>query len=283
MKYIKAPMNYTGNKYRILGQLQKYFPRKIELMVDIFCGGCDVTFNTDAAMHIANDLNFFVTGIYREFQRIGVGKAVERIDETIRNWNLTKDNKEAYEAFRKYYNQTKNPLDLYVLMCYSFNYQFRFNSAHEYNNPFGKSRSSFNSVMRENLIRLKDVIERVRYTSRDFRDFDYDLMKRGDFYYADPPYLITCGSYNDGKRGFKGWGEKDEKELYDILDSLSGRGINFALSNVSCHKGNTNRILVDWYSERGYNVYNIQRNYGNCNYHLKNRGVETKEVLVTNY
>lgn len=27
-------------------------------------------------------------------------------------------------------------------MCFSFNYQFRFNSNHDYNNPFGRNRSS---------------------------------------------------------------------------------------------------------------------------------------------
>lgn len=136
MQYIKAPMNYIGNKYRILQQIQKWFPRKIDLMVDIFCGGCDVTFNTKANEHIANDLNFFVIEIYKEFQQLGIEKAVEQIDRTICNWKLTKENKEAYEHFRAYYNRTKNPIDLYVLMCYSFNYQFRFNAAHEYNNPF---------------------------------------------------------------------------------------------------------------------------------------------------
>ena len=172
MQYIKAPMNYIGNKYRILQQIQKWFPRKIDLMVDIFCGGCDVTFNTKANEHIANDLNFFVIEIYKEFQQLGIEKAVEQIDRTICNWKLTKENKEAYEHFRAYYNRTKNPIDLYVLMCYSFNYQFRFNAAHEYNNPFGKSRSSFNNVMRENLRKLQGVIEQVQYTSCDIRLID---------------------------------------------------------------------------------------------------------------
>ncbi len=148
MQYIKAPMNYIGNKYRIMGQIQKWFPREVNLMVDIFCGGCDVTFNTKANEHIANDLNFFVIDIYKEFQQLGVDKAIEQIDKIIYDWKLTKENKVAYENFREYYNRTKNPFDLYVLMCFSFNYQFRFNSAHEYNNPFGKLRSSFNDVMR---------------------------------------------------------------------------------------------------------------------------------------
>ncbi|MCM1123946.1 MAG: DNA adenine methylase [Eubacterium sp.] len=283
MQYIKAPMNYIGNKYRIMGQIQKWFPKKINVMVDIFCGGCDVTFNTKADRHIANDLNFFVIDIYKEFQRLGVDKAIEQIDQTICDWKLTKENKEAYENFREYYNRTKKPLDLYVLMCFSFNYQFRFNSAHEYNNPFGKSRSSFNDVMRENLTRLHGMIEQVEYMSCDFREFDYSFMKSGDFLYADPPYLITCGSYNDGKRGFKGWREKDERELYDILDKLSERGVKFALSNVSHHKGEKNDILLDWRRMGKYHMHKINFNYNNCNYHTKNAANSTQEVLITNY
>lgn len=283
MQYIKAPMNYIGNKYRIISQIQKWFPRDVNLMVDIFCGGCDVTFNTKANEHIANDLNFFVIDIYKEFQQLGIEKVIEQIDKTIYDWNLTKENKEAYERFREYYNKTKNPIDLYVLMCFSFNYQFRFNAAHEYNNPFGKARSSFNEVMRENLIKLDGIIEQIRYTSCDFREFDYGLMKKGDFLYADPPYLITCGSYNDGKRGFKGWGEKDERELYDILDMLSEKGIRFALSNVSHHKGERNDILLGWRKSGKYHMHKINFNYDNCNYQTKNSTNFTQEVLITNY
>ncbi len=283
MHYIKAPMNYIGNKYRIMGQIQKWFPRRVDLMVDIFCGGCDVTFNTNANEHIANDLNFFVIDIYKEFQRLGVEETIHRIDETICEWKLNKEDKEAYERFRNHYNETKKPLDLYVLMCFSFNYQFRFNSSYEYNNPFGKDRSSFNDVMRENLSKLQGIIEQVRYTSCDFRDFDYSLMKAGDFLYADPPYLITCGSYNDGKRGFKGWSKDDERELYNILDGLNERGIKFALSNVSHHKGVLNEILLDWRRDNKYHMHKINFNYNNCNYHTRNSDNITQEVLITNY
>ncbi len=283
MQYIKAPMNYIGNKYRIMGQIQKWFPRNVDLMVDIFCGGCDVTFNTKAREHIANDINFFVIDIYKEFQQLGIAQAIKQIDRTINEWKLTKENKEAYERFREYYNRTKNPIDLYVLMCFSFNYQFRFNTAHEYNNPFGKARSSFNDVMRENLMKLQGSIEQIRYTSCDFREFDYSLMKTGDFLYADPPYLLTCGSYNDGKRGFKGWGEQDEKDLYEILDMLSEKGIRFALSNVSHHKGEKNDILLRWRKSRKYHMHKINFNYDNCNYHTRNSNNLTQEILITNY
>ena len=38
-KYIKPPMNYIGNKYRIINQMQEYFPKNIKTMVDLFFGG----------------------------------------------------------------------------------------------------------------------------------------------------------------------------------------------------------------------------------------------------
>ena len=185
--------------------------------------------------------------------------------------------------FREHYNVTKEPLDLYILLCFSFNYQFRFNSNHDYNNPFGKNRSSFNDVMRANLIKTLDKLSDVHFTSKEFQDYDFSILKQGDFLYADPPYLIACGSYNDGKRGFTGWSEKEETDLYSILTDLDRCGVKFALSNVIEHKGVKNDILAKWYRDNKYHLHRVNFNYNNSNYHAKNTDKVTKEVLVTNY
>ena len=37
--------------------------------------------------------------------------------------------------------------------------------------------------------------------------------------------LITTGTYNDGKRGFKGWTDIEEKQLLDTLDYLNKNNI----------------------------------------------------------
>ena len=78
----KSADEYIGNKYRIIGQIQKWFPANIDLMADIFCGSCDVTFNTKANEHIANDLNFFVIEIYREFQETRLSRGSTRSSAT---------------------------------------------------------------------------------------------------------------------------------------------------------------------------------------------------------
>ncbi len=282
-EYIKSPMNYIGNKYRILEQIQCYFPKKINTMVDLFCGGCDVTINTKANQNYANDINYHVIEIFSEFQKHSSDYILGYIDGTIDKWNLSKTDLDAYLKFREHYNQTRAPLDLYVLMCFSFNYQFRFNSKHEFNNPFGKNRSSFNSVMRNNLQKIVERICDVHFTSQDFHLFNYDILKKDDFLYADPPYLITCGTYNDGKRGFKGWTDKDEIDLYNILSDLDKSGVKFALSNVIEHKGIKNNILEDWCAQHNYYLHDIKFNYKNCNYHTKNTDKITREVLITNY
>lgn len=283
MDLIKSPMNYIGNKYRILPQIQKWFPDEIDTMVDIFSGGGDVVINTKANKKIANDINFYVIQIFQEFQKHTEEYILSYIDDTINKWQLSKTNKKGYENFRDYYNANPNPLDLYVLMCYSFNYQFRFNAKHEYNNPFGKYRSSFNKKMRENLKQLLKKLDNIEFMSKDFVEFDYDDLGEGDFVYADPPYLITCGSYNDGKRGFKGWGQEDDQKLFEILDALDSKGVKFALSNVTEHKGKKNENMIRWKNDRGYHMHKVLFNYNNCNYHTNSKEYKTVEVLITNY
>ena len=57
MQLIKSPLNYTGNKYRIMDQIRKYFPENIECMIDLFCGGATVGLNTNAKKVIFVDSN----------------------------------------------------------------------------------------------------------------------------------------------------------------------------------------------------------------------------------
>ena len=280
---VKAPFNYIGNKYRIINSIQAYFPNEIDNFLDLFCGGCDVSINTKANKRYANDINYHLIDILKAFQKYDVEYILQYIDKTIDYWNLSKTNEDGYKAFRYYYNKNKNPLDLYILMCFSFNYQFRFNSNHDYNNPFGRNRSSFNSVMRNNLISFKENIDGICFSDRDFCVFDYDFLHEGDLVYADPPYLLTCGSYNDGKRGFRGWNESDDIKLFEILTELSEKGVWFALSNVIEHKGMTNDLLIQWVEEQGYYIHDINFNYNNCNYQAKNKDNPTREVLITNY
>ena len=182
------------------------------------------------------------------------------------------------------YNKNPLPLDLYVIVCFSFNHQIRFNNNMQYNNPFGKDRSSFSKSLEEKLLSFIKRLHGINadFYSLDFTEFDYSHLTTEDLVYCDPPYLISTAAYNDGKRGFKGWNEELEIALLTKLDDLNEKGVRFALSNVLEHKGKTNRILEKWIVK--YKVHHISHNYSNSNYQTKNRDREsTKEILVTNY
>jgi adenine-specific DNA-methyltransferase len=215
------------------------------------------------------------------FKELSTEEILERIENNIDQYKLSKENGQGFADFRDYYNKNGDPIDLYTLTCFSFNYQFRFNNNLEYNNPFGRNRSQFSANMRNNLITFLERIKNIdiTFTASDFEKFDISKLGYDDMVYCDPPYLITTGSYNDGNRGFKDWKEEQETALYTLLDKLHNSGVKFALSNVLYHKGIENKILLDWCKK--YVVTSIKNDYSNSSYNTK-RG-ESAEVLITNY
>jgi len=285
-KEIKSPLNYIGGKSRLLPQLLPLFPKEIDNFVDLFCGGCNVGINANANKIYFNDNLVYLIEMYKVFQEKGLDETLWYIEKRIDEFQLSLTNELGYNQLRKIYNKEKNPLDLFVLIAFSFNHQIRFNNNHEFNNPFGRERSSFNPTMRQNLedfiIEIKE--NNVIFSSVDFEQFDFENFTNNDFVYCDPPYLITCGTYNDGKRGFKGWSEREEKSLLKILDNLNYQGIKFALSNVLEHKGKENKILKNWVETNDYQVNYFNYNYSNSNYQTIDRNKNASvEVLITNY
>ena len=170
---------------------------------------------------------------------------------------------------------------LYVIIVYAFNNQIRFNSNGEFNLPVGKR--DFNKNMQQ---KLSDFIDRIKeqdckFTCLDFREFGIDILENNDFVYIDPPYLITCATYNE--QG--GWSETDEKDLLHFLDRLNKQNLRFALSNVLRSKGKENKILLDWLDKNKdkYKAVNLNYSYSNSNYQTKDKTSGSEEVLIINY
>ena len=280
-KFLKSPLNYIGGKYKLLPQLNEYFPKKINTFVDLFSGGFNVGINVESNKTICNDMNTFIIDLYKELYIESIDDTLSKVVGRINEYGLSKENEEAFKKFRDYYNKTKDPIDLYTLSCYSFNYQFRFNNKKEYNNPFGRNRSQFSENMKSNLILFTEKLKsmNIEFSSEQFDKLDLSQLNSNDFVYCDPPYLITTGSYNDGNRGFKDWKEEEELKLYKLLDKLNSRNIKFALSNVIEHKGKENKLLKEW--SKKYKTIYLTSDYSNSSYNTKRD--KSVEVLIINY
>ena len=281
--YIKGPLNYTGGKYTILKDIIPNFPKKIDTFIDMFAGGLNVGINVNAKKIIANDQISYLIEMYKYFQIKNINDILMEIETIINKYSLSQTNIKGYNKLRDDYNNEQTPIKLFVLTCFSFNHQIRFNNSMKFNTPFGKNRSSYNESIKRNLIKFCQKLKNGSFelTSTDFREIDISKLNSNDVVYCDPPYLITTGSYNDGKRGFGDWKQKEDDELLELLDRLNEKKVPFFLSNVFYHKGLINEKLIEW--SKKYRVIYIDKNYANCSYHFKDRNAKTVEVLITNY
>lgn len=277
-KLIKSALNYTGGKYKLLPQILPLFPTNINRFIDLFCGGCDIGINVSANKIFCNDKMEQIVELYKMLQNQSVEDTYKHIYDRINQFNLSMTNKDGYLKMRELYNKERNPLDLYVCICYAFNYSIRFNSKGDFNIAFGKDRSHFNNALQDRLEHFIHRIKNISFTNNDFKILKPDKLQQDDFVYCDPPYLITVANYNENG----GWTEKDEMDLLNLLDTLHNSKIKFALSNVLEHKGKSNDILKQWCQQ--YKTHYLNHNYGNCNYHTKNKSKNGSiEVLITNY
>ena len=302
---IQSPLNYTGGKYKLLPQLLPHFPTDIECFVDLFCGGGNVGINVPCNKVIFNDNNSLLRYMFGTFKNMDKQATFELIDSIIEKYGLSDSDKYGYEYYgcnsadglakyntpgfmklRADFNKRTNYdyayyITLYVLIIYAFNNQIRFNKKGEFNLPAGKR--DFNRKMREKLSSFIDRLKSGDYTfeSSDFRELPTETWNDKTFVYVDPPYLITCATYNEQD----GWNEALERELLAYLDGLNERGIRFALSNVLHSKGKENKILLDWVNRNigKYRVIYLDYTYANSNYQTKDRTSKTDEVLIVNY
>lgn len=300
---IPSALNYTGGKYKLLSQILPLFPQDADQVVDLFCGGCNVGINVDCNKVLFNDSNKYLMGLLDTFRRLTKDEIFDWIYNTIDKYGLSmvsrngydfyncesskglgEYNKAGYSKLREDFNKKTKKDDeyylmLYLLIVYSFNNQLRFNRKGEFNLPVGKR--DFNFKMQGKLEAFLDRVKSgdYRFTAEDFRNVSMEGYTEKSFFYADPPYLITCATYNEQA----GWTENDEKDLLKYLEELDKRGIRFALSNVLESKGKKNTILSKWISQNEkYKIIPLNYDYANSNYHTKKDGV-TKEVLVVNY
>ena len=288
---IISPLNYPGNKARILSSLIACFAKDIELFVDVFCGSGIVGLNANAQSLILNDKETRIVNLLRYFQQNSLDFILDEVSKIIARYKLTdskskpkgfyeihkneglsRHNKKGFLNLRASYNQNPSEIEFFVLILFGFNHYVRFNSQGLYNVPVGKM--DFSQSLYDKTLEFITLLQskKVEFNSVDFRE--NALYQRGDFFYFDPPYLITDAPYNAL------WSEQDEKDLYEICDCIHLKGRKFAFSNVLHSNGKSNELLKKW--SKKYTIIPMKRQYKNANYRRKNLS-ESYEVLIVNY
>jgi len=303
---IESPLNYTGNKSRLLDQLLPLFPKNIHTFYDICCGGASVGLNVDAKSVVCVDKNDHLIKLLKTLQKRTAKNILKNTEQIIADFGLSYSDKYGFDAYKKYvkdnnglkyynqegylklrdfFNKTNferydiKSLHLYVLLMFCFNNDLRFNSKDQFNMPIGKT--DFNKNKKQKLLSFKDGTKDKDIV---FRMADFNILRElnhenNSFVYIDPPYLITTATYTESN----GWNDVSEQELLDCLTYLDQQNVKFALSNVLEKNGAKNTLLEKWIKKKDFNIIDINNHYSSASYNKKNRYASEREILVTNY
>jgi len=266
LQYIASPLNYTGSKLKLLPQLIPLFP-KTTTIVDAFCGGGSISFNTNYEITIANDIITPLVEFYSFLQTNSWETILSFINA--RQLGYDKNNQNHYSALRDRFNSEKNCIDFFLLVCSCTNNMLRFNKKFEFNQTWGKR--AYNPKTEEKLYGYWKRLQSKKIIFSN-KSFDLVTIPEDAFVYLDPPYMITEAGYNSY------WGKDKEAQLYDFIDSLNEKGIKFALSNVALHKGRENPYM---HRLKQYNISELKFEYDKVS-----RTDETsvsKEISVRNF
>jgi DNA adenine methylase len=241
-----------GNKSKIAGNIQQYFPAH-QLYIELFFGAGGMFFNKPKAKYnIVNDLDSDVFNLF---------------------WVLSNNRAELVDAFKimpvhqdlwAYWKANKETEP--VMKALRFLFLSNFGLYGKPNNLSYQMSNASESLLNDFETAAKFMFG-VQFMNFDFREvlpkihFKHKDNDRGKtFIYADPPYLGTDDNYETSF---------NERDSFDLFETLQTSGIKWAMSEFD------NKFVIDEAKRRGLNVVEIG---ARCN--LKKRSTE---ILVTNY
>ena len=137
--------------------------------------------------------------------------------------------------------------------------------------PFGSHKNPL-ICDAENLRAVGRRLKQTRLECLDYASLVQDA-RSGDFVYFDPPYDPVSTTSHFVSYARDGFDRRNQKELADLFDELTRRGVHCMLSNSSTP------LIHELYSRHRLETVQAKRN---VNAKVKGRGA-VAEVIVRNY
>ena len=232
--FIKPPLKWAGNKYKILNHIIPLIGNP-KTYCEPFGGSLSVALNVRSQEYILNDINKDLYYLYTNID-------FDFINECRELFTSENNIRESYDRIRTEFNQSTDPreraLKFVYLNKHCFNGLSRYNSKGEFNVPYGRERKS-NKILSANFPEkaLLDFIatfklKKVHFYNTSFNNKDlYSSLGLGDVVYFDPPYFPLTQTSNFTKYCETDFGYSQQVELVSIAEELSSKGIRVIISN----------------------------------------------------
>lgn len=260
-------MKWVGGKRSVLDELLRRIPEKFSSYNECFVGGGALFFalksrKTNLKANLS-DVNHHLIQSYQ-----AIRDDVEGVISELKNHK--KRHKEShFLRVRKLLSTEKDAVKVAGYLIYlnktCYNGLYRVNQGGEFNTPLGSYENP--SILDDR--NLRNVSEALQGATIKRTSFEEIRIRKGSFYYLDPPYHQAYDSYN-GSRFNDEQHEKLAQKCYEIAE----KGGYFLLSNSNTkfvrdlYRGfNMNKIMAGRYiscksDQRGRQCELVIRNYG---------------------
>jgi len=224
---IPHPIPYQGSKRNIASEIMRFFPKKIDRLIEPFAGSAAMTiasaFYYKADRFVINDINEPLIGLWQEIVNYPE-KAVKDYHEI---WTEQLGNEEEYYyQIREKFNSTQEPKYLLFLLAKCVKAAVRYNSDGNFNQSPDKRRKGRRPEnMRYDILNVSNLLKgKSTFYSMDYEKV-LEMATPNDLVYMDPPYQGTA------KNGGFRYLENLSRENFIIsLYKLNERNIPFILS-----------------------------------------------------
>lgn len=219
-------LKWAGGKYRVLERILPRLPKGLRL-VEPFAGSGVVSLNAAFPSALLADSNADLICLYQTIR--------DQLNEFVAEAESlfgTQNDRASYEALRREFNETRDPLRRSAIFVYlnrhGFNGLCRYNASGKFNVPFGSySNPGFPKKEIEHFAR---VTRNFEFLHADFQDV-LENTRSGDVVYCDPPYVPLSQTSNFTSYAPGAFGVEQQRSLAELARKCARRGIPVVISN----------------------------------------------------
>ena len=280
MRVIIPPIKSQGIKTKLVPWINEIAPQVNGRWIEPFLGTGVVAFNAGYKKTILNDTNPYIINFYKFVQRKKITASLMKqyLENEGKALKIAGNNGyDHYLTVRSRFNNGEHsPLDFIFLSRAGFNGMMRFNSKGNWNVPFCKKPDRFAQAYITKIVnQLSDISQIIApepnwlFYNKSFLEI-IPLATKNDIIYCDPPYY---GRYTDY---YNGWTDKDEAELFNLLNQTKAK---FILSTWHHNDWRKNEMIKKYWNK--FNILTKDHFYHNGG-NIENRR-EIVEALICNF
>jgi len=224
---IPQPIPYQGSKRALAPLILKYFPKKIDRLIEPFAGSAAITVATairgKASSYWVNDLNQPLVELIEKIVKDpeGIATDYEKV------WKKQLGNeREYFKEVRQRFNTDKRPEDFLYVLARCVKGAVRYNSLGEFNqSPDNRRKGKLPKTMRKEILQISNLLKgKTDFTALDYAKL-FQEANENDLIYMDPPYQGTSN-----KKDSRYLAGLDLEDFISNLELLNLKNVPYLIS-----------------------------------------------------